>query len=531
MGKGNDEYILKLKVDSAAAIQDLNQFKRTMAITNAEISKEMTKVRTGNSNLSGTAKKDFLNESKMAIAANRLESAEVTDSVKKQIEGNNKLIASSQKKVTARKKTVGDLRKLTKAEFGSEYSGQVDSMYKTIDKSVPAMERYKMAVRKTKKEIASAGKTVKKEQVPFAGYAMSLMFFGMALQRMFSTIWKSSTKTFQDVMHSVEGTVTQFDMMEGSLKYLGFVVGSALEPIMSFLIPLVDKIADWAAENPKLTGSLVALLGVLGTLFMVGGTMKLALDGFTGLGLAIGGVTKDADGLYNYDWSKIGNKIGGALAITAGITFFIEGMKDWSDGKWLDGLLGITSGALTTIGGIKMIKGAGGGWMIAIGFAMKLVEMNKFFQTLFATIGLLSALFATMGEKAAYMFTEEFGNTLKRMLKATLNRILPGLGELVGNIDTGSDFDFGQSFKENYAAGLNIGKDWDMAIADWKAEVDAINEPSSSTPPSQTDLDDAMDWFKNNSATNVEVKVELDGQAIAANVSTRLLSDISVTAG
>ena len=114
----------------------------------------------------------------------------------------------------------------------------------------------------------------------FAGWAMSLMFAGMAMKRAFDMIWKSSTKAFQDISHSVEGTVTQFDMLEGSMKYLGFVMGAALEPVAQHLVPIVDKISEWVEENPELTASLVVITGVLGTLIMFIGMTKLAIDGF-----------------------------------------------------------------------------------------------------------------------------------------------------------------------------------------------------------------------------------------------------------
>lgn len=114
---------------------------------------------------------------------------------------------------------------------------------------------------------------------PFAGWAMSIMFAGMAVQKTFDSIWKSSTKTFQDISHSVEGTTTGFDIMEGSMKYLGFTIGSALEPVVMFLVPIIDKIADWVTENEKLTAAIVVGGLALGTLAMYIGMVKLAWDG------------------------------------------------------------------------------------------------------------------------------------------------------------------------------------------------------------------------------------------------------------
>jgi hypothetical protein len=131
--------------------------------------------------------------------------------------------------------------------------------------------------------LKKVGTTSKKSKVPFAGWAMSIMFFGMALKRIFDSIWKTSTKTFNDVMHSVEGTTTGFDLLQGSLTYLGFTLGMALEPIAEFIVPIIDYVSEWVLENQKLAAGIVITAGVLGTMFLFLGSMKLALDGFKAL--------------------------------------------------------------------------------------------------------------------------------------------------------------------------------------------------------------------------------------------------------
>lgn len=122
----------------------------------------------------------------------------------------------------------------------------------------------------------------------FQGWALSIMFAGMAVQRLFNGIARSGIKTFQDVMHSVEGSTTSFDMLNASAKYLGFTIGQALEPVIAFLIPIVDKIADWAAENPKIVAGIISLGAALGALMTVGGGLYLAIEGFKQLGEIMG---------------------------------------------------------------------------------------------------------------------------------------------------------------------------------------------------------------------------------------------------
>jgi hypothetical protein len=130
----------------------------------------------------------------------------------------------------------------------------------------------------------------------FAGFAMSIMFFGMALQRIFDTIWKQGTKTFQDVMHSVEGTVTQFDILNGSIAYLQFNIGQALEPIVALLVPIIDAMSEWINQHPELFKWIVIIGGVLGALFTVGGAGVLAINGFLDLGVKLGIFSTTATG-------------------------------------------------------------------------------------------------------------------------------------------------------------------------------------------------------------------------------------------
>lgn len=118
----------------------------------------------------------------------------------------------------------------------------------------------------------------------FQGWALSIMFLGMAMQRVFTSIWKSAMKVFQDVSHSIEGTVTGMDMLNGSLDYLKFVTGQALDPLAQSLVPIIDSISQWVQEHPKLTAAITAFLGVAGTLLMLVGMLRLGLGG---LGTAI----------------------------------------------------------------------------------------------------------------------------------------------------------------------------------------------------------------------------------------------------
>ncbi len=141
-------------------------------------------------------------------------------------------------------------------------------------KNSKALERARSNVKKFNEQI-------KKNEGRFQGWALSIMFFGMAINRALGQVWKSATRTFNDVMHSTEGTVTQFDMLQGSLKFLQFAAGSALEPLVEQLIPLIDRLTDIVLTNDNLVRGFVKWGFVLGTTLTLVGTLTLGFNGLT----------------------------------------------------------------------------------------------------------------------------------------------------------------------------------------------------------------------------------------------------------
>jgi hypothetical protein len=144
------------------------------------------------------------------------------------------------------------------------FTTNLDKAMKTIDKQVNGLSK----------------RLGKMREPPFQGWALSIMFAGMAIKNAMNQIWASSTKTFQEIMHSTEGTTTAFDMLQGSITYLGFTVGQALEPIAMWLAPIIQMFADWVSENEGLVRVLFVILSVFGTLSMFVGMSVLSVLGF-----------------------------------------------------------------------------------------------------------------------------------------------------------------------------------------------------------------------------------------------------------
>jgi hypothetical protein len=204
-------------------------------------------------------------------------------------------------------------------------------------------------------------------KIPFSGYALSVMFLGQQLQAMFTNMARFGVKAFNDVMHSVEGTVTQSDMLNSSMTYLGFTIGQALEPVLAYLIPIIDKVADWIVQNPKLTAGIIAVGTALGTILGIGGAAKLAFDGLSGTFFALSGAfssTSTALGAVSIGLGGI-LLVAGLLALavagvvlawkglvegfsqlTSGVVDVFKGLLDGDFTLLLQGLINIVSGVV-----------------------------------------------------------------------------------------------------------------------------------------------------------------------------------------
>lgn len=279
-----------------------------------------------------------------------------------------------------------------------------------------------------RKAIQNTTGEFEQSQSKFQGWALSVMFFGMALSRAFNTIWRSSTKTFQDIMHSVDGTVTGFDKMNSSLAYLQFVAGAALEPVAEMLIPVIDRTADWVSENEKLFAGIVSALGVGGTVLTAIGMGVLAWDGMVD---GIKNVRNAFSNLLNADWAGLRKNISKAAG-TVAIYYALEEAQDafssFKKGNWVKGLLSAASAGLKAAGGYRLLKGKKyGGALFAFGIALDMVEEGTLFRSLSTVLAPVGAFITTVAQSWGAKFEEGIFNGI-------LNGIIDAVAQISGGI-------------------------------------------------------------------------------------------------
>lgn len=154
------------------------------------------------------------------------------------------------------------------------YKKKLAGMTKVSSRQLNVLDRKLQNVRNTTQRLKNTISPIREE---FQGWAMSIMFLGYAMQGFFNRLWMQGSKVFNDVQHSVAGTVTGFDHLNASLDYLYYGIGQAFEPVAMWFAGIIEAVAQWVNEQEGLTRWLLLGFGVLaGFLTLVGfGTLAI----------------------------------------------------------------------------------------------------------------------------------------------------------------------------------------------------------------------------------------------------------------
>ena len=153
------------------------------------------------------------------------------------------------------------------------------------------------------KSISKVSKAAKKLRYDFQGQWLSIMFFGMAIERVFGGIAKSGIGAFEKIMEGTDELVRNtnsayvaLNAVGASMDYLKFSVGNALatalEPFVNKLIKLNDAFARFANRHPKIVSAILLIGAAFGAVLSTVGMVKL---GVRGLNFVLGGISLSKD--------------------------------------------------------------------------------------------------------------------------------------------------------------------------------------------------------------------------------------------
>lgn len=211
---------------------------------------------------------------------------------------------------------------------------------------------------------------------------LSLMFGGMALQRVMIGIAKSSIATFQDITEGTTAAGQGVAMLQSGFKVLSFAVGEAIAnfllPMIPAIMQIIDVILRWITHNETLTAKLVLWGAAIGTAMFVAGQFVLALGGLAkaasillaGFGnlarlLGFTGAVKSADAATK-SWTTSLKTLGRIAGIAVGALLIWDGVKRVWEGFKEGDIWDVIVGALEGVFGAGLIALTIGGPQAAI---------------------------------------------------------------------------------------------------------------------------------------------------------------------
>ncbi len=186
------------------------------------------------------------------------------------------------------------------------------------------------------KSFDKMGMSAKKMSKGFDMSMLSIMFFGMFLQRVFGGIFSQMLNTFK--MIDKKGTMPltrSLNKMQAAFQFLSFRIMQSMAPILMQIIDLVVNLVEWFAALPdgilSNIGLAVGALAALGTALFVIGTLGLGLPQvITKLGVAFHNLKNYGLGIVGV-FKNIGTifGVGGIAGGVLGAAVALAGLIGW----------------------------------------------------------------------------------------------------------------------------------------------------------------------------------------------------------
>lgn len=114
----------------------------------------------------------------------------------------------------------------------------------------------------------------------FKMYLLSIMFFGMQLQRTFGGFLKTAIDGYMKLTNAQTPTGKAILRMNAAMEYFKFAMIEALSPLIIYFTQLMVGVMDFISAHPKLmevVGLIVGVLAAVGTFMYVGSQIALFL--------------------------------------------------------------------------------------------------------------------------------------------------------------------------------------------------------------------------------------------------------------
>lgn len=249
---------------------------------------------------------------------------------------------------------------------------------------------------------------------------LGVMFFGMALQRTFTGLLKTSMQWM--------------GVMEVFSQTLGILFLPIAEVLLEWALKFLDWVLQLSDEQKKTIGWFVLVGAAVGTLIFLIGTLALGIgsmilafnfskiatiigsSGLGGMGTAATNAAKKVGGLKT--------KLGKLARYAGAAILFSIALEDGAEGKFVAALGDVMMGAGLIAGKVA------GTWLMAAGFTLKFVGDAEFQVSVYKVFWRLVDFAAWVGETIAKLLTGQIGKVDWTPLETMGDSSNKALGEL-----------------------------------------------------------------------------------------------------
>lgn len=256
----------------------------------------------------------------------------------------------------------------------------IEDVQSEVDNLIAKQNKLSSANTKLKQDLLNTG--------------LSILFFGMQLQRLSSNIIKSAISSFQKITYGAEesgGAVGVLGVHFELLKYsLGAAIDALLQAWLPTIISVIDAVSDWIQQHGDLAAKLLLFAFALGTAGVIGGSLITFYAGIMDIITALGGFK-------------------GALAKLVGVVLFID-IVTRMGGRETTTTIGDSIKDSLEAGIIGFIFGGPAGALIGFVAALTLDFMSMY-------MGISTAELQTLLWNRALLFTENIINNIASKLE------------------------------------------------------------------------------------------------------------------
>ena len=155
----------------------------------------------------------------------------------------------------------------TKESIEIEVKAKVDT--KPLDKARKAVQDYQNKLRGLSDALLNV--------------SLSVLFFGMAIKKLATSIIKSAVTSFNKITYGAEGAGGALGVLNVHFELLKYTLGAAIDTLLQAFLPTILEVIlavqDWIEQNPALAAGILIFVAAIGSLMVVLGTVTSLFTG------------------------------------------------------------------------------------------------------------------------------------------------------------------------------------------------------------------------------------------------------------